>query len=376
MAGENSELTFVRCPSCRSLVPAISTKCRMCGATFDNAQSEEDKSKAQGRARQHTATINGADDHDDTPPIAAKPTAPPVAPTAQFKNARADSLPNGSDVDDPLRNYLEEVEVEDHHDDNQDVDNGSAYAPPVKAAAPPPPPPAPKEVRSPQPPPAPTKAPAAPNQVVVESGRGRPGGLSFGKPDNREAKKVEPAQQQEVKREQPVRPPAPPVAPKPNFNRPEPQAQRAPQPPKEERREERQEARPVERRPEPTKPAPTPSSKPVIHEGDLVGWLVDYKDPRGMGIEIRESQFFVSRERLKASDMVLEDESISTPHALVRITRQNGVEVQDLMSESGIRIRRRDSNSWQTLEERVKLQHGDRVQFGKVEYLIVLVPVD
>ena len=374
MAGENSELTFVRCPSCRSLVPAISTKCRMSGATFYNAQYEEEKSKAQGRARQHTATINGADDHETPPALTVKPSAPPAAPTAQFKNTRTEQLPNGSDVDDPLRNYLEEVEIEDRREEDNGADNGSAYAPPIKAA-PITPPPAPKEVRPPQPPPAQPKAPAAPSQVVVESGRGRPGGLSFGKPDNREVKKVEPAQQ-EVKREQPVRQPAPPPAPKPNFNRPEaqPQAPRNQQPPKEERREERQEARPVERRPEP--PKATPSSKPIIHEGDLVGWLVDYRDPRGMGLEIRESQFFVSRERLKATDMVLDDDSISTPHALVRITRQNGVEVQDLMSESGIRIRRRDSNSWQTIEERVKLQHGDRIQFGKVEYLIVLVPVD
>ena len=28
----SDELTFVRCPSCRSLVPAVSTRCRMCGA--------------------------------------------------------------------------------------------------------------------------------------------------------------------------------------------------------------------------------------------------------------------------------------------------------------------------------------------------------
>ncbi len=375
MAGENSELTFVRCPSCRSLVPAISTKCRMCGATFENNQSEDDKSKGQsGRARQHTGSISAASEELELP---TTKTAPPPPPTASFKSTKSEAPSNGLDIDDPLRNFLEEVEADEEQQAPVAAKpNGAPFEPAPKAPV------APQREAKPTPPPpaSPPKPTQPAPQVTVESGRGRPGGLSFGKPDNRgdsrsdnrgenrEARKpeVQPAPQAEPRREQ--RPqPAPQ---KPNFQpraeapRPAPQAQ-----PNQERREERQ----PERRVEAPKP---PSSKVVIHEGDLVGWLVDYRDPRGLGVEIRESQFFISRERLKPSDMILDDESISTPHAMVRITRQNGVEIQDLMSESGIRVRRRDSNSWQTVEERVKLQHGDRVQFGSIEYLIVLVPVE
>ena len=40
MAIDSTELTFVRCPSCRSLVPAVSTRCRMCGASLDVAAGQ------------------------------------------------------------------------------------------------------------------------------------------------------------------------------------------------------------------------------------------------------------------------------------------------------------------------------------------------
>ncbi len=369
MAGENSELTFVRCPSCRSLVPAISTKCRMCGATFESAKADEDKAKNQaGRARQHTGSISGASEELELP--TAKPTPPPP-PSATFKSSKPEPMSNGHDIDDPLRNFLEEVEVEEEqHEQEAPLSAPASFEVAPKA------PPAPqREARpTPPPPPAQPKPAAPPSQVVVESGRGRPGGLSFGKSDNRgdnrESRKPEPQQQasqpqQEQRREQQPKPNQAPQ--KQNFQPKVDAPQRQAPPPQPERRQEA---------PRAAAPAPAPTNKVVIHEGDLVGWLVDYRDPRGLGVEIRESQFFVSRERLKPSDMILDDESISTPHAMVRITRQNGVEIQDLMSESGIRVRRRDSTSWQTVEERVKLQHGDRVQFGNIEYLIVLVPVD
>ena len=35
---DSTELTFVRCESCRSLVPAVSTRCRMCGAPLEKEQ--------------------------------------------------------------------------------------------------------------------------------------------------------------------------------------------------------------------------------------------------------------------------------------------------------------------------------------------------
>ena len=69
MTTEETELTFIRCPSCRSLVPAVATRCRMCGHNFE-AQSGEpaspmpDPSKAKSRVRQRTisATLDEVTD--------------------------------------------------------------------------------------------------------------------------------------------------------------------------------------------------------------------------------------------------------------------------------------------------------------------------
>ena len=57
MSTDSTELTFVRCPSCRSLVPAISTRCRMCGATLEASavpESSDQDQKKSGRVRQRT----------------------------------------------------------------------------------------------------------------------------------------------------------------------------------------------------------------------------------------------------------------------------------------------------------------------------------
>jgi len=329
----------------------------MCGATFDNAQADEDKSKSQQqRVRHDTSSTTVQDVEPKSPPM--PPKSPSPAPSGMsFKAPKQEPAFNGPDLDDPLRGFLQEVEAEQETADEAPGMNGASHSEPVKPV-PPASRPVPVQAQPKQPPPQP--------QVVVESGRGRPGGLSFGKSEQRKVDPA-PAPKPEPKREAPQPPPA---APKPSFSpKPEPQQARqqpAPQP-------QAREQRPEQRKAEPQK---APANRPIIHEGDLVGWLVDYRDSKGNGLEMREAQFFITRERLKSSDMVFDDESISTPHAMVRVTRQNGVEVQDLMSETGIRIKRRDSTAWQPVEERVRLQHGDRVQFGTIEYLIVLVPFE
>jgi hypothetical protein len=62
MTTDSTELTFVRCPSCRSLVPAVSTRCRMCGTGLQGSgagETAEDRRSA--RVRQRTMTVSGDD---------------------------------------------------------------------------------------------------------------------------------------------------------------------------------------------------------------------------------------------------------------------------------------------------------------------------
>lgn len=110
-----------------------------------------------------------------------------------------------------------------------------------------------------------------------------------------------------------------------------------------------------------------------IMDGRLFGWLVDYSDPQGRAIELREGKFFVTRNSLKKSDLILDHASISTPHAVVRVGTDTGLEIQDLMSERGIFVRRRETDVYQKQDDRAKLEHGDWVRFGDVEFIVSLI---
>jgi pSer/pThr/pTyr-binding forkhead associated (FHA) protein len=107
--------------------------------------------------------------------------------------------------------------------------------------------------------------------------------------------------------------------------------------------------------------------------GRLFGWLVNYSDPNGSAIELREGKFFVSRESLKSSDMIVDDPSVSTPHAMLKVGGTQGFFVQDLMSENGVFIRHKGTDVYQQESEGCKLSHGDWVRFGNVEYLVSLI---
>lgn len=384
MAGDNAELTFVRCPSCRSLVPAISTKCRMCGATFESGQAEEEKPRIpSGRVRQHTTSVTpGADGRTegrgaDPAPIKPPPISTPI-PTAGFGLTSAVSDRGAPDVDDPLRGYVEEVDVggtEKSAPTNGTGGHDSYVEPKMVGSVSPPPP----QRSAPTPPPPPVSPQQPPSQVVVESGRGRPGGLSFGKPEVRDQKRPEAPPQRSAP--EPRLEAREPAARSETQNKPQPSPRQDPpaqrhtppsSPPRRDEKVENRQPQP-ERRSEPNR-----SASPKVQTGDgaLVGWLVDYRDSKGQAVELREGQFFISRTRLKESDLIIDHATVSTPHAMVRASKQNGVEVQDLMSERGIKIRRHGSSSWQSAEERVKLGHGDKLQFGEIEYLIVLIPAE
>lgn len=107
--------------------------------------------------------------------------------------------------------------------------------------------------------------------------------------------------------------------------------------------------------------------------GKLVGWLVSYADPKGEASELREGRFFVSGSSLKSSDFVISDPTVSTPHALVAAGLQDGLRIQDLMSDRGVWFRRKGQDSFQRVNDSIKLDHGDMVRFGEVEFLVCLV---
>ena len=91
---DSSELTFVRCPSCRSLIPAVSTRCRMCGASLDLEEkgTKEPPKKDSNRVRQNTMS------NDEE---------------RELKNIK-DEINAEEEIiqEDPLSDYIDEVEME------------------------------------------------------------------------------------------------------------------------------------------------------------------------------------------------------------------------------------------------------------------------
>ncbi|MCO6431237.1 MAG: FHA domain-containing protein [Deltaproteobacteria bacterium] len=379
MSTDSTELTFVRCPSCRSLVPAVSTRCRMCGATLDAGVKAEEEQKKPGRVRQRTMSQadsqlsstasqirNELDRQEDT-----------ISEVDDFDEGMEDF---GAD-DNPLGQYLQEDEEVDgdtmevsavaaHDVEPEPVAQEAAAIEPVHVEEQP----APREENKPK--------------VVVESGprpMGRPSSLSFGK----------------GKEEQQTRPPKQEARPGQNRDRnrqEQRQEQRAEaggsrgggtqnqrneerggrerdrrQPHQNQRHaQEREHRQNRESEQQPRRESSSPVTDTPM-AGRLVGWLVSFDQPLGEAVELREGKFFISGTLLKSTDLVIADKNLSTPHAMVSISASGGVRVQDLMSESGLYIKRRQKNNFQREEGATTLAHGDTVKFGDAEFCVALI---
>ncbi len=410
MSTDSTELTFVRCPSCRSLVPAVSTRCRMCGATLEASDKVEPKSEdiatRTSRVKQRTMTeqdseLNAAADklRDENSTVLAD-----TSPATELED------------EDPLADFLADTEIDEANMETKSpvaskpkdeevaplvASNGSSNGHHLAEEA--------KE-----------------SKVVVESGGkpfDKPSGLSFGKREEKKeisgdksaAAAVEPRAQQPAAQSKPQQGVEKQHSQSTQNNQQSQQQrqgrdqsaqgrdgnreQRAQasqgNQPREDRRsgqERSQERHREDRRNwhEPRDNREGAASKgrsdnqeqrgskgAQVHKasvgGMLVGWLVTYQDPNGRSLELRESKFFVTRSSLKPSDLVIDDPSVSTPHAMLKVDPAGSIKVQDLMSDRGVYVKRKNGNSFQKEEELCVLSHGDWIRFGDVEYLVCLI---
>lgn len=426
MSTDSTELTFVRCPSCRSLVPAVSTRCRMCGATLDaSAKPEEsgEDEKRSGRVRQHTMSQSHSELNAAAGQIRRESTAsssPDAATVNEPMSILEDESDMGDDggVDNPLGEYMDEG-------DESAPQNGGAIstAPAAKIESIPEPEPFPV-----QPPPveAPPKREEPRPRVTVESGArpsGKPSGLSFGKPKEQQAPPPPPAQQGSDRQ---ANQSSGDVRRMPDRDR-RPQENRSHEGDRDRRHQDaRQQRHSNERQggerqsndrhsggrqdqsgdrpPQPSRGGPGNSGEyrtrqpqqerqhqerqDRSHERDsghvestgvpgrLFGWLVSYETQEGQATEVREGKFFVSGSAIKKNDLVISNKGLSSPHALVSAIAGQGLKVQDLMSDSGLFVRKKNRDTFQREEGAVTLDHGDWVKFGEVEYLVVLVSLN
>ncbi len=135
--------------------------------------------------------------------------------------------------------------------------------------------------------------------------------------------------------------------------------------------------------PAPTQPAaiPTPPpAAPVIHasvageqviwtkRSPVVGFLVSYdKDKYGSVFELRAGRLIVSSEAAGSGNCLLvQDDTVSPMHAIMRISPGGSIQVLDQLSEFGTRIKRLASGIEEELSgEKSILVHGDTIMFGE-----------
>lgn len=427
MASETSELTFVRCQTCRSLVPASASRCRICNATLEAASKSGSAETPGAGARVRQKTVSASAEEvaglvaEQSPPPSSFSSSPAATPSSIAAEDDGEFDPLGAylqDLDstvDPLPTQASTTQLPDGENDKDAMDDDlydaqgfdgefltdspqasasenealvqrqevikKVEAPPVETrrVIPPQSPPSAKpaqeskqvkpEARAPQADKAPQRDRVQPQKMTQPPMRPKVGGSP---------------QQQQPRQEKPQQAPGQPNRGLPNdrnsgnnqgFSGPrsdssvshKPQAQQQKQRPRDEERDvaERQESqRPA------TQNAPRPSK---IAPGRLFGWLVSYENPDGRAIELRAGKFFITGSAIRGSDLILEDHSISTPHALVAIS-DKGFMLQDLMSERGTFVRSAHDTQYRREEGIIEVQHGDWIRFGDVEFLVTIVP--
>lgn len=108
----------------------------------------------------------------------------------------------------------------------------------------------------------------------------------------------------------------------------------------------------------------------------LVGFLVSFDyESAGSYLELRTGRLIVSAQPDPASNcLVLNHESVSPSHAVMRVAAGGSIQVLDQLSESGTRIRKFDTGEEILLSgEKAVLSHGDIVSFGDRNFHVCLV---
>ncbi len=107
----------------------------------------------------------------------------------------------------------------------------------------------------------------------------------------------------------------------------------------------------------------------------LTGWFVHFSaNPHGVSQEIRSGRYFISGQRLKETDLVVDHASVSTPHCVVQTSPDTGLKVQDLLSENGTFVRRVGETDYVQYSDAVEINHGDWLRIGSYEIMVCLVP--
>ena len=346
MTTEETELTFVRCPSCRSLVPAVATRCRMCGHSFteenETSSPEQSSEKKRSRVRQRTISVS-RDEVDEMSHTSNDIDDGPTPTEHEEASAVSEPLPD-FDFGGAANEKEPVVEV------RKAPEEESTESRPRK----------PSGVSAEH-----TNKIDSPTSDFSISGSPK---FSLSEETGADDSDSDSDQQSEGKRKRRRRK-------RRRSGTSDGEGERSVSQVREQVRDESRQPAVQASRVEPKVEPKIENTSEVVADGMLIGWFVEFaSDSNGISREIRAGRFFIGRQRLRGHDMVIEDASLSTPHCLVFADSSGHLQIQDLMSERGTSVKRKGNTSYESISESVSVQHGDRIRFGSLEVLVCLIP--
>ena len=327
MSANGTEISFIRCPSCRSLVPALSTRCRMCGSVLDKDSAAAKNGAAEG--------VESKEAESSSDPLGDY-LEPENYKEAQESGESTDSADPLDELDALLDELQEKKEAKRVDEKSASYSQEKTRQRPVEKKA---------EVKEDFEKETPVKK-ASVKELEVE----KP------KVEKREESKNFVRESHRPRGEKS----------KLSFSREKNKSKSRPEP-----RNKRVKSEELETTARISKGAKFQQAK--FHSA-LFGWLVNYERNEGDSLEVRESKFFLTRSSLKKTDLRIDDESISTPHAMLTISSELGFQVQDLMSEQGVFIRRQGASEYELVDDIEVVENGDWLKFGKIEFLVSFLP--
>ncbi len=355
MSADSTELTFIRCSSCRSLVPAMSTRCRMCGADLQakkptaTPEATAPKEKIEAKAPAIVASteldplnefLSEEDQFDDVDIVDDQLEASDKESDEEF------SAGNPSEFRDDFEDDFDEEQAIKELDSLLEELNATSVATAVPIPV----------VATPV---VPVVTKATKSELI----------------DVLEPKVVPKKTETKIEPVKVMTPVAASVIPQ-NFSSPEPKI-----PTKAEIKEDiikeenimEKELRAVESKVTSIKSAGI--KQQPDKQTALFGWFVSYQEAVGVSREIREGKFFVTAKSLKPNDLIIEDDSVSTPHAMITVSHELGFQIQDLMSEHGLYIKKHGSKKYEVIDDIEVVENGDWIRFGNIEFMVVIMPV-
>ncbi len=355
MSSEDTELTFVRCPSCRSLVPAVATRCRMCGHQFS---SQEDSSSAENVSHSTEKPVEKT--VVEQPIIEQSTNEPSFTEEKQIENSE-----NSFEHVEKQNSYREKSFNQDSSFNESNAKalsfNNERKAKPLNFGSDPVKP-AEREERG-------FEEPESDANFEKEfknnsdSNSDRNEATDDPKPKKRKRKRKKKTSENAVKSSN-----------NDNDTSYDNNLDGSRDDRKPSRKKERSHVYENRGATERITKSKSNSTSRDASTGVLVGWLVSYSnDSNGFSVELRTGKFFVAKQKLREDDLIIPDSAISTPHCLIKVSR-GSLQVQDLMSENGTFVKKQGSNSYTPSDEVSSVEHGDMLKFGAYELSVCLVP--